>query len=299
MSQLIECIPNFSEGRRPEVVDSIVSAIRSVSGILMLDRSSDIDHNRSVVAFAGSPTAVSEAAFRAIDEASRHINMELHTGVHPRIGAADVVPFVPLSEATLQDCADVAYELGKRVGQELNIPVYLYEAAALRPERKRLENIRRGGYEKLRDTIAIDPALEPDFGPSAVGAAGATIIGARNPLIAFNIYLSTGDIKIAQSIARTIRQSSGGLPFVKALGFLVQDRAQVSINLTDFTQTSLPTVIEAVRSEAYKRGVEIQQTELIGLIPQAALIEVARWYLQLEFLQASQILETQIANSLA
>src|SRR5512142_609894 len=218
MSQLIECIPNFSEARRPEVVDDIVAAIGSVEGARLLDRSSDLDHNRTVLTFAGPPKAVEEAAFRAIQAASELIDLDQHTGEHPRIGATDVVPFVPLSDVTMEECVALAKRLGERVGRELNIPVYLYEHAATRPDRVNLENIRRGQYEGLKSEIETHSDRKPDYGPSHLGKAGATVIGARNPLIAFNVYLSTADVDVAKKIARSIRQSSGGMRYVKALG---------------------------------------------------------------------------------
>src|SRR5512133_4175664 len=207
MTTLIECIPNFSEARRPEVIDQIVAAITSVEGARLLDRSSDLDHNRTVITFAGSPLAVEEAAFRAIRTAAELINLDNHQGEHPRIGATDVVPFVPLSDSTMEECIAIAKRLGQRVGGELNIPVYLYESAATRPERTNLENIRKGQYEGLKTEIESDPERTPDFGPAKLGAAGATVIGARNPLVAFNVYLTTSDVDIAKRIAKAIRNS--------------------------------------------------------------------------------------------
>jgi glutamate formiminotransferase len=230
---LIECIPNFSEARRPEVIDQIAAAITSVEDVRLLNRSSDLDHNRTVLTFAGPPFAVEEAAFRAIQTAAELIDMEDHTGEHPRLGATDVVPFVPLSDVTMDDCVAMAKRLGERVGNELSIPVYLYEAAAARPERANLENLRKGQYEGLKSEIGSDPDRVPDYGPSELGTAGATVIGARNPLIAFNVYLTTADVDIAKKIARAIRHSSGGLRYVKALGLLVEGHAQVSLNLTN------------------------------------------------------------------
>src|SRR5512147_1559483 len=221
-TQLVECIPNFSEARRPEVIDQIVAAIQSVDEVKLLDRSSDLDHNRTVLTLAGPPFAVEEAAFRAIKTASELIDMDHHQGEHPRIGATDVVPFVPLSGATMEDCIAMARRLGERVGNELGIPVYLYEAAAARPERANLENIRRGQYEALKQEIGQKPERDPDYGPLKVGKAGATVIGARNPLIAFNVYLTTDQVDIAKKIAKAIRHSSGGLRHVKALGLLVE-----------------------------------------------------------------------------
>lgn len=224
MTQLIECIPNFSEARRPEIIDQIVAAINSVGDVKLLDRSSDLDHNRTVLTIAGSAAGVEEAAFRAIKTAAELIDLDVHSGAHPRIGATDVCPFVPLSGATMEDCIAIAQRLGQRVGGELNIPVYLYEAAATRPERTNLENIRKGQYEGLKSEIETDINRKPDFGPAKLPKAGATVIGARNPLIAFNVYLTTDDVDIAKKIAKAIRHSSGGLRYVKGLGLLVDRR---------------------------------------------------------------------------
>jgi len=296
--KLVECIPNFSEGRRPEVIEAIVSVIRSEPGILVLNYSSDPDHNRSVVTFVGASDAVEEAAFAAIRTASTLIDMEKHQGTHPRLGATDVVPFVPLAGTTMDECVALAQQLGKRVGEELGIPVYLYEAAATRPERKHLEQVRRGQYETLKPTIADDPERAPDYGPLKVGSAGATIIGARNPLVAFNVYLTTDDIKIAQKIARVIRASSGGFPHVKALGMVVKGRAQVSMNFTNTSETSLASVIEAIRREAGQVGVAIHHSELIGLISNSVLVDVASSFLQLEAFSSEQILEYKLSQVL-
>jgi glutamate formiminotransferase/formiminotetrahydrofolate cyclodeaminase len=296
---LIECIPNFSEARRPQVVEAILAAITGVAGISLLNHSSDKDHNRSVVTFAGPPAAVEEAAFQGIKKAAERIDLNQHSGSHPRLGATDVVPFVPISEVSMQDCVEMARRLGERVGRELNIPVYLYEEAATRPERVNLENIRRGQYEGLKLEIETDPGRQPDFGPIHLGPAGATVIGARHPLIAFNVYLASQDVSIAKAIAKKIRASSGGLPSVKALGMLVEGRAQVSMNLTNFRQTSVSTVVEAIRSEAGNLGTKIHHSELIGLIPQEALIEAAVGSLQLEGFQPEQILERQLSEAAA
>jgi glutamate formiminotransferase/formiminotetrahydrofolate cyclodeaminase len=294
MSQLIECIPNFSEARRPEVIDQIVAAIKSVEGTWLLDCSSDLDHNRTVVTFAGPAMEVEEAAFRAIKTAAELIDLDQHTGEHPRIGATDVCPFVPLSDATMEECVAMARRLGERVGSELGIPVYLYEAAAVRPERANLENIRRGQYEGLKAEIESNPERQPDFGPAKLGKAGATVIGARNPLIAFNVYLSTDDVEIAKKIARAVRHSTGGLRSVKALGLLVEGRAQVSMNLTNFRDTPVARVVELIRREAQRYGVGIHHSELVGLIPQDALTDAAVWYMQLDQFDKAQILESRL-----
>ena len=290
---LIECIPNFSTAR-PEVVDQIVAALTSVPEIQLLDRSSDADHNRSVLTFVGPPQAVEEAAFRAIRKAAELIDMNKHSGAHPRIGAADVVPFVPLTGATMDECAAIAKRLGKRVGAVLGIPVYLYANAAARPERAQLETVRKGQYEGLKVEIGADPKRAPDFGPARLGSAGATAIGARSTLIAFNVYLTTADAQIAQKIAQTIRQSSGGLPGVKALGLLVGGRAQVSMNLTDFRKTSVRQVVDAIRVEARRAGVDIHHSELIGLIPKAALADTDISSIQLDGFTPAQVLENRL-----
>src|SRR5215207_4833231 len=295
--QLIECIPNFSEARRPEVIDQIVAAIQSVEEVKLLDRSSDLDHNRTVLTFAGSPFGVEEAAFRGIKTASELIDLDNHTGEHPRLGATDVVPFVPLSGATMDDCIAMAKRLGERVGSELGIPVYLYEAAAMRPERTNLENIRRGQYEGLKAEIESNPERQPDFGPAKLGPAGATVIGARNPLIAYNVYLTTDEVDIAKKIAKAIRNSSGGLRHVKALGLLVEGRAQVSMNLTNFHETPIVRVVETIRREAQRYGVGIHHSELVGLIPQEALVDAAVWYTQLDAFDKEQVLESRLVDS--
>ncbi len=294
MTKLIECIPNFSEARRPEVIDKIVAAIQSVSDVKLLDRSSDLDHNRTVLTFAGSPAGVEEAAFRAIKTAAELIDLDNHTGEHPRIGATDVVPFVPLANATMDECVEIAKRLGQRVGSELSIPVYLYEAAAMRADRVNLENIRKGQYEVLKSEIETNQNRKPDFGPSKLPKAGATVIGARNPLIAFNVYLTTDDVEIAKKIAKAVRHSSGGLRYVKGLGLLVDGRAQVSMNLTNFRETPIGRVVEMIRREAERYGVAIHHSELVGLIPQEALIDAAVWYTQLDGFDKLQILESRL-----
>jgi glutamate formiminotransferase/formiminotetrahydrofolate cyclodeaminase len=297
MTTLIECIPNFSEARRPEIIDQIVAAITSVEGARLLDRSSDLDHNRTVITFAGPPFAVEEAAFRAIRTAAELIDLNNHQGEHPRIGATDVVPFVPLSDATMEECIAIARRLGQRVGSELNIPVYLYEAAATRPERTNLEVIRKGQYEGLKSEIESNPERKPDFGPAKLGTAGATVIGARNPLVAFNVYLTTSDVDIAKRIAKAIRHSSGGLRYVKGLGLLVEGRAQVSMNLTNFRETPIARVVETIRREAQRYGVGVHHSELVGLIPQDALTDAATWYMQLDQFDKSQVLESRLFDS--
>lgn len=296
---IVECIANYSEARRPEVVQAIMQAITSVPQVHILDRHSDQDHNRSVLTFIGPPAAIEEAAFRSIARAAELINLDQHQGEHPRIGATDVVPFVPISGVTMQECVDIARRLGNRVGAELGIPVYLYEEAATRPERQNLENIRRGQYEGLRQEIANNPDRAPDFGPTRLGLAGATVIGARQPLIAFNVYLTTNELTIAKKIAQALRHSSGGFRYVKALGMLVDGRAQVSMNLTNYRSSPIARVVELVRREAARYGVGIHHSELVGLIPQEALVDAAVWYMQLDQFEPDQILEKRIYAALS
>jgi len=297
---IVECIPNFSEARNPEIIEEIQKAIRSVPNVYILDRHSDQDHNRTVFTFIGSPEAISEAAFQAIRRAAELIDLNMHRGEHPRIGATDVVPFVPISDITLAECVDLAKALGSRVADELDIPVYMYEEAASPefPERKNLENIRRGQFEKLREEIQIDPTRRPDFGPSRLGTAGATVIGARHPLIAYNVYLNTDQVDVAQKIAKAIRHSSGGFRNLKAIGLVVHGRAQVSMNFTNFNQTPLARVVETIRREATLYGTSIHSSELVGLIPQKALTDAAKWYLQLHHFEKQQILEQRIYDAL-
>lgn len=295
---IIECIANYSEARRPEVVEAIAQAIREVPGAYLLDRHSDLDHNRTVLTFAGAPQAVEEAAYCSIAKAAELINLDIHQGEHPRIGATDVVPFVPISGVSMQDCVEIAIRLAKRVGEELGIPVYLYEEAATRADRQNLENIRRGEYENLKEAILSDPDRAPDYGPKRLGTAGATVIGARHPLIAFNTYLTTDDVTVAKKIAKAVRHSSGGFRFVKGLGLLVEGRAQVSMNLTNFQSTPVERVVEFIRREAERYGVAIHHTELVGLIPEVALVNAAVWYLQLDQFEPQQILERRLQAAL-
>ncbi len=299
MSKIVECVPNFSEGRRPEVVEQIRSAIAAIKGVTFLDQHSDPDHNRTVLTFVGEPEAVEQAAFNAIKTAAQLIDLDQHSGQHPRIGATDVCPFVPVSGVTLEECVAIARRLGQRVGEELGIPVYLYEAAAIRPERTNLENIRRGQYEALKAEMGVNPEREPDYGPARVGPAGATVIGARPFLIAFNAYLNTDDVRIADKIAKAVRHSSGGWRFVKALGLLVEGKAQVSMNLTNFHKTPIARVVETVRREAARYGCTIVKTELVGLTPQEALIDAAQWYLQFDMFEHGQILENKLREALS
>lgn len=295
-STIVECIANYSEARRAPVVEQIKQAILSVLTVSLLDQHSDLDHNRTVLTFCGPPAAVEEAAFRSIAKAAELINLDEHRGEHPRIGATDVVPFVPIAGVSMGECVEMSRRLGSRVGKELEIPVFLYEEAASRPERKNLEDLRRGQYEGLKAEIQSNPQRAPDFGPSRLGTAGATVIGARHPLIAFNVYLNSGDVEIAKKVAKAIRHSSGGLHYVKGLGLLVDGMAQVSMNLTNFHATPLARVVEMIRREAARYGVDVHHSELVGLIPQQALVDAARWYLQMDQFEEGQILEQRLAE---
>jgi glutamate formiminotransferase len=296
--KLIQCIPNFSEGRRQSVIDQIVQAIAAVDGITLLDVKPDPDHNRTVVTFVGTPSAVEEAAFRGAAKATELIDMEQHSGEHPRMGATDVVPFVPLAGATMEDCQAIALSVGERIGRELSIPVYLYECSARTPERRNLADIRRGEYEGIKGEIATNPARTPDFGPSRMHpTAGATAVGARPPLIAFNVNLDTSDVKIAKAIAKAVREASGGLPAVKAKGMMLTatNQAQVSMNMVDFNVTGLHTVVEAIKLEAAKHNVRVANSEIIGLLPAQAIIDTAAHYLALTDFSAAQVLELKLA----
>ena len=291
---IVECIPNFSEGRRIDVIEQITSALLSVSGVQLLDRHSDADHNRTVVTILGDPEAMEEAMFRGIAKAAELIDMDAHQGEHPRIGATDVVPFVPIRDMSMEDCVLMARRLGERVADQLEIPVYLYEEAANSPERVNLEFHRRGQYEGLKKDIVSDSQRKPDYGPSRLGKAGAVVVGAREPLVAFNVYLNTDDLSIAKRIAKNVRFSSGGFRFVKGMGVMVEGRAQVSMNLTNFRKTSVPAVVEFIRREAQRYGTSIHHCELVGLIPQEALLDTAVWYTQLDGFETNQVLENQL-----
>lgn len=294
MNQIVECVPNFSEGRRQNVIEQIVRVMDQVPDVQVLDVQADPDHNRSVVTALGAPDQMVEAAFQAIALAAELIDLDHHRGGHPRMGATDVVPFVPVQGLTMDDCVVLARRLGERVGAELGIPVYLYEAAATRPERQNLASVRRGEYEGLRTAIVSDSERAPDFGPARMGTAGATAIGARPPLIAFNVYLNTADVAPAKAIAQAVRHSSGGLRFVKALGLLVDGQAQVSMNLTDYRLTPIHRVVELVRSEAARYGLHITHTEVVGLLPAQALYDAAQFYLQLAGFKVAQVLESRL-----
>ena len=295
MSTLVECVPNFSEGRRKEVVDAIVEAMK-VDGVWLLDREMDADHNRCVITLVGDRDAIAEAAIRGVGKATELIDLREHQGAHPRMGAADVVPFIPIDGVTLEDCVAISKHVAEQIWKRFQVPTYLYEASAQRPERQNLENIRRGQFEGIRAEIATKPERMPDFGKAALHeSAGATVVGARKPLIAYNIFLNTTDVEIAKKVAKAVRFSSGGLRFVKGAGFEVRGLAQVSMNLTDFEQTPIARVYEYVKREAARYGVLPLSSEIVGLIPKRALEQAAEWFLQVEHFDSSMILENRLA----
>ncbi len=296
MSALIECVANFSEGRRGAIIERIVGAIAGVTGATVLAYESDADHNRAVVTFVGAPQAVADAAFAGIARAAELIDLDQHHGQHPRIGAADVVPFIPLRGADMEECVRLARRLGARVGAELRLPVFLYEHAAQQETNRNLADIRRGGYESLKRRIATGAPPQPDFGPRALGPAGGCVIGARDLLIAFNVFLATDDVAIAKGIARSVRASSGGLPHVKALGLRVRGQAQVSMNLSNYRVTSIARVVSAIEQEARRFGVHIDSSQIIGLIPGDALSAAEAEQLRVENYAPARILEWQLAR---
>lgn len=292
---LVECVPNFSEGRDAAKVDAIVEAMK-LPDVYLLDREMDADHNRCVITLVGEREAIQEAAIRGVGKAAELIDLTQHQGAHPRMGAADVVPFIPIDGVSLEDCVTMAKHVGAEIAKRFAIPVYLYEAAATSPERQNLENIRRGQFEGIREEIGANPARRPDFGePRVHPTAGATVVGARKFLIAYNIFLNTAEVDIAKKIAKAVRFSTGGLRFVKGAGFLVRGQAQVSMNLTDFEQTPIHRVFEFVRREAVRYGVVPVSSEIVGLIPKLALEQAAEWFLQVENFDSSLILENRLA----
>ena len=297
---LIECVPNFSEGQRPEVVQSILAAMH-VEGVRLLDWSLDGDHNRSVVTVAGPPAAVVESAVRGAGRAAERIDLTSQHGVHPRIGAADVIPFVPVRDISLEQCALLARQAGSEIWKRYQVPVYFYEAAAARPDRAMLEEVRRGQFEGLREAVLREPARRPDIGgPNLHPTAGASAVGARKFLIAFNLFLDTPDVAVARAIARDIRQSGGGLAGVKAMGVSAQSQAQVSMNITDFTRTPVGEVYAAVKEKARRHNAQPVRAELIGLIPEAAVEQNSEWVRLLhEFDPDQKILERRLERPLA
>ncbi len=297
---LIECVPNFSDGRKVETIESIARSIESVPGAFVLGRHMDVDHNRSVITFVAAPNVIIDAALRAVATAAELIDLRAHAGVHPRIGATDVLPFVPVSGVTMEQCIAIAHEAGRRIWQELSIPVYFYERAALRPDRRRLEHVRGQGFESLRQEIATNPDRSPDVGePELHESAGAIAVGARPFLIAFNVNLRTNDLSIARRIARAVRERDGGLPFVKALGFELKSRGvvQVSMNLIDYEQTGIERAFQAVRAAAAGENTEIAGTEIVGLVPRAALNRKAAYFPLLENFRETLVLENLLESA--
>lgn len=294
---LVQCVPNFSEGRRPEVVEAIAGAI-AAQGVRLLSVSADADHNRCVITFVGEPGAVAQAAIRGAEVAMRLIDLNHHQGNHPRMGAVDVIPFVPISGCDMADCVALARQVGEALGA-MGLPVYLYEEAATRPERRNLADVRRGEFEGLREQIGADPAKKPDFGPEKIHpTAGCTAVGARMPLIAFNVNLGTSDLSIAKKIAKAVRGSSGGLVHCKALGIPLADRGQVqvSMNMVNYKETPLHRAFELIRLEAERYGVPVVGSEIVGLVPVDALVGVARHYLRLEGFKSDQVLEKRLVE---
>ena len=294
MSTLVECVPNFSEGRDKAKVDAIVEAMK-MDGVYLLDREMDGDHNRCVITLVGEREPIQEAAIRGVGKAVELLDLTRHQGAHPRMGAADVVPFIPIEGVSIEDCVAMARHVGEQIWRRYEVPVYLYEAAATTPERQNLENIRRGQFEGIRDDIATNPARRPDYGEARVHpTAGATVVGARKFLVAYNVFLNTTDVDIAKKIAKAVRFSTGGLRFVKGAGFMVRGMAQVSMNLTDFEQTPVHRVFEFVKREAARYGVIPVSSEIVGLIPKKALEQAAEWFLQVENFDSSLILENRL-----
>jgi glutamate formiminotransferase len=295
--RLVECVPNFSEGRKTETVDRLANAIAATPTACVLDTHIDPDHNRSVITFVAAPEMVVAAAFTAVKLATELIDMRQHQGVHPRLGATDVLPFIPISEVTMADCVSLAHSAGERIARELSIPVFFYERAALKPDRVNLEDVRRGALELLREQIAVEPARSPDIGPLMVHeSAGAIAVGARPFLIAFNVNLKTRDVSVARAIARVVRARHGGLPFVKALGFELSSRGlvQVSMNLVNYEATGIEQAYRAVKDESVRLGVEVFSTEIVGLVPKKALDIDAEYFKKLEHLTADKILENRL-----
>lgn len=297
VAAVVECIPNFSEGRRKDVVDALAGEARAVAGVRVLDVEMDANHNRCVLTFVGGPAAAKEAAFRMAARAVALIDLNRHEGEHPRLGALDVLPFVPISGVSMEDCVALARDVGKRIADELGVPVYLYESAATRPDRRNLADVRKGQFEGLRAEIETNPDRKPDFGPAKIHpTAGATVVGARPPLIAYNVNLGTADLSVAKKIAGKVREKGGGLPAVKALGFELKDRGivQVSMNLVDYKRTGIAEAFEAVKDRAEEAGVPVVGSEIVGLVPLEALVGVGIFTLRLENFKAGQILETRL-----
>ncbi len=295
MQKLVECVPNFSEGKDKEKINKIFEAAKSVKGAKVFELEWDESHNRSLFTIVGAPVDVFNSVYEAIKVATEVIDMESHTGEHPRIGATDVVPFIPVSGVSMEECVELANKLGKKVGEELKIPVYLYEAAATKPERENLADVRRGQYEELKEEIKTNKEKAPDFGPNEFHpTAGAAVIGARKFLVAYNVNLDTPDVEVAKRIALKIREKGGGLPGVKALGFKVDGKAQVSMNLVDFEKTNFDEAFREIEEEAKNEGVEIESSEIYGMLPLSALVRAVKTTFKEKTFTKDQILETRI-----
>jgi glutamate formiminotransferase len=297
MRKLVECIPNFSEGKRKEVIEAIVDEVRKRKDVEILDLSSDSDHNRTDVTFVGEPEAVKKAALALSLKCVELIDMNKHKGEHPRMGAIDVVPFVPVLGTTMEDCIELAHDFAKEFAEKSKVPCFMYEEAATRPERKNLADVRRGEFEGLRKEIGKNPEKTPDYGPNKIHpTAGATAVGARFFLIAFNVNLGTSDINLAKSIAKAVRHSSGGYRYVKAMGFEIKERGivQVSMNLVNYRKTPMFRVFETIKNEAERHGVPVIGSEIVGLVPMEALADVADYFLRLEDFSVDQILEKRL-----
>ncbi|MGY4706694.1 glutamate formimidoyltransferase [Candidatus Bipolaricaulota sp. J31] len=298
--KIVECVPNISEGRNRETIEAVVRAVKAIPEVRVLDVESDPDHNRSVITFAGTPQGVKEAVLALFREAIPRIDLRVHRGEHPRMGAVDVVPFVPVRGVTMKDCVALSREVGREIWENFRVPVYLYANSATRPEREDLAAIRKGEFEGFTEKIK-DPAWAPDFGePEIHPTAGVVAVGAREFLIAYNVYLNTDDVRIAKAIAKAIRGSSGGLRYVKALGFEIKERGlvQVSMNLTDYKKTPIPRVLELIRREAARYGVTVVETEIVGLVPQGALDQVVEYYLQLRRFDEGMVFERRLRAAL-
>jgi len=294
---LVECVPNYSEGRRKDVIEAIVAPFKDRPGVYLFDYRADEDHNRLVVSLVGNPDALQDALIESAKIAQSHIDMNSHQGAHPRIGAVDVIPFTPISGITMEECVQLARSFGERYHQETKIPVYYYEDAALIPERKKLEVIRKGQYEVLKEEVRTNPDRKPDVGPAELHpTAGATVIGARKFLVAFNVNLGTTDVEVAKKIASYVRASSGGFCHVKGIGLALEERGmvQVSMNLVDYEKNSLYRVLETIRMEAKRYGVSVVETEIYGMVPAGAILESAAYYLQVAGFDPDQVIEMRL-----
>lgn len=297
MPQIVECVPNISEGRREDVIEAVVDQVRNVEGVSLLDYAPDEDHNRTVITFVGNMDQVKEAVFNLTKKAVELIDMEEHTGEHPRMGAVDVIPFIPIQGVEMEECVEASKEVAKKIADELEVPTYLYGEAATRPERRNLSKIRKGQYEAIKEEMGVKEHRAPDFGqPKTHPSAGATTVGARMPLVAYNVNLNTNQKWIADKIARAVRASGGGFKNVKAMGVMLEERdqVQVSMNLENYIKTPIFRVFETIKREAARYGVNVVGSEIIGLVPQQALVDVAEWYLRVEDFDSNQVLENRL-----